>query len=141
MLEGRLRGRAHVTKQRLGLMEVRRALALFGQISQGVACNRVPSNQERLSCWLLMSQDRVGRDEFDLTHEFLAQILGSWPSAVILSAGILEAAGLIRYRRGRVTIRDRVGLQVESCKRYGVIRALFEPSAPMQRSAPARRRR
>src|SRR6202011_160290 len=51
--------------------------ALFGQISQAAACNRLHSNEERLSRWLLMSHDRVGADEFHITHEFLGQTLGS----------------------------------------------------------------
>ena len=113
-------------------------LALFGQISQAAACNRLHSNEERLSRWLLMSHDRVGTDEFDITHEFLGQMLGSRRATVTLSAGVLQAAGLIRYHRGRVAIQDRVGLEEVSCECYGVIRSLFDSSAPMQRSAAGR---
>jgi CRP-like cAMP-binding protein len=75
-------------------------LALFGQISQAAACNRLHSSEERLSRWLLMSQDRVGRDEFRITHDFLGQMLGSRRATVSLSAGVLQNAGLIRYSRG-----------------------------------------
>jgi CRP-like cAMP-binding protein len=95
--------------------------ALFGQISQAGACNRVHSNEERLSRWLLMSQDRVGTDEFAITHEYLAQMLGSRRATVSLSAGILQAAGLITYHRGRVTILDRAGLEATACECYGTI--------------------
>ncbi len=95
--------------------------ALFGQISQAAACNRLHSNEERLSRWLLMSHDRVGVDEFAITHEFLGQMLGSRRATVTLSAGILHAAGLIRYHRGLVTVIDRPGLEAVSCKCYGVI--------------------
>jgi hypothetical protein len=95
--------------------------ALFGQISQAGACNRVHSNEERLSRWLLMSQDRVGADEFAITHEYLAQMLGSRRATVSLSAGVLQAAGLIRYHRGRVTILDRAGLEATACECYGTI--------------------
>lgn len=102
---------------------VRRYLqALFGQISQAAACNRLHSNEERLSRWLLMSHDRVGVDEFSITHEFLGQMLGSRRATVTLSAGILQAAGLIRYHRGRVTVIDRPGLEAVSCECYGVIK-------------------
>jgi CRP-like cAMP-binding protein len=102
---------------------VRRYLqALFGQISQAAACNRLHSNEERLSRWLLMSHDRVGVDEFAITHEFLGQMLGSRRATVTLSAGILQAAGLIRYHRGQVTIVDRAGLEGVSCECYGVIK-------------------
>ena len=102
---------------------VRRYLqALFGQISQAAACNRLHSNEERLSRWLLMSHDRVGVDEFSITHEFLGQMLGSRRATVTLSAGILQAAGLIRYHRGLVTVIDRPGLEAVSCECYGVIK-------------------
>jgi CRP-like cAMP-binding protein len=95
--------------------------ALFGQISQAAACNRLHSNEQRLSRWLLMSHDRVGADEFVITHEFLARMLGSRRATVTLSAGILQAAGLIRYHRGRVSIVDRSGLESVACECYGVI--------------------
>jgi hypothetical protein len=95
--------------------------ALFGQISQAAACNRLHSNEERLSRWLLMSQDRVGTDEFAITHEYLAHMLGSRRATVSLSAGILQAAGLISYHRGRVTIIDRAGLEATACECYATI--------------------
>jgi CRP-like cAMP-binding protein len=96
--------------------------ALFSQISQAAACNRLHSNEERLSRWLLMSHDRVGLDEFAITHEFLGQMLGSRRATVTLSAGVLQAAGLIRYQRGHVTIVDREGLEGVSCECYAVIK-------------------
>jgi hypothetical protein len=88
-----------------------------------------------------MSHDRVGTDEFRITHDFLAQMLGSRRSTVTLSAGLLQAAGLIRYHRGRVTILDRDGLEKVSCECYGVIRALFDSTAPEQRRRSASGRR
>lgn len=97
--------------------------ALFGQVAQAAACNRLHSNEERLSRWLLMSHDRVGVDEFLITHEFLGQMLGSRRATVTLSAGILQAAGLIKYRRGVVTIVDRPGLAAVACECYAVIKA------------------
>jgi len=100
--------------------------ALFGQISQAAACNRLHSNEERLSRWLLMSHDRVGMDAFPITHEFLGQMLGSRRATVTLSAGLLQAAGLIRYHRGRVTIVDRAGLEGVSCECYGIIKAALD---------------
>ncbi|MGA7989390.1 MAG: Crp/Fnr family transcriptional regulator [Candidatus Dormiibacterota bacterium] len=100
--------------------------ALFGQISQAAACNRLHSNEERLSRWLLMSHDRVGTDAFPITHEFLGQMLGSRRATVTLSAGLLQAAGLIRYHRGRVTIVDRDGLEGVSCECYGIIKAALD---------------
>ncbi len=100
--------------------------ALFGQISQAAACNRLHSNEERLSRWLLMSHDRVGMDAFPITHEFLGQMLGSRRATVTLSAGLLQSAGLIRYHRGRVTIVDRDGLESVSCECYGIIKAALD---------------
>ena len=100
--------------------------ALFGQISQAAACNRLHSNEERLSRWLLMSHDRVGTETFPITHEFLGQMLGSRRATVTLSAGLLQAAGLIRYHRGRVTILDREGLESVSCECYGVIKSALD---------------
>ncbi len=100
--------------------------ALFGQISQAAACNRLHSNEERLSRWLLMSHDRVGTETFPITHEFLGQMLGSRRATVTLSAGILQAAGLIRYHRGRVTIVDREGLEAVACECYAVIKAALD---------------
>jgi CRP-like cAMP-binding protein len=100
--------------------------ALFSQISQAAACNRLHSNEERLSRWLLMSHDRVGIDEFLITHEFLGQMLGSRRATVTLSAGILQAAGLIRYHRGWVAIVDRARLEEVSCECYQVIKAKLD---------------
>jgi CRP-like cAMP-binding protein len=100
--------------------------ALFGQISQAAACNRLHSNEERLSRWLLMSHDRVGVDDFGITHEFLGQMLGSRRATVTLSAGLLQAAGLITYRRGQVSIVDRAGLELVACECYAVIKASLD---------------
>lgn len=98
-------------------------LALFGQISQAAACNRLHSNEERLSRWLLMSHDRIGADQFVITQEFLAQMLGSRRATVTLSAGVLQKAGLIRYSRGHIEIVDRAGLESVSCECYRVIKS------------------
>ena len=97
--------------------------ALFGQISQAAACNRLHSSEEQLSRWLLMSQDRVGSDRFMITQEFLAQMLGARRSTVSVSAGILQRAGIIRYTRGHLTIVDREQLEAVSCECYSVIKS------------------
>jgi CRP-like cAMP-binding protein len=106
----------------LGILVRRYVQALVGQIAQAAACNRLHSNEERLSRWLLMSHDRVGVDEFAITHEFLGQMLGSRRATVTLSAGILQAAGLIRHQRGHVTIVNRRGLEEVACECYQVIK-------------------
>jgi len=100
--------------------------ALFSQIAQAAGCNRLHSNEERLSRWLLLSHDRVGQEEFQITQEFLAQMLGSRRATVTLSAGILQRAGLIRYHRGHLTIVDREGLEGASCECYRTIKAALD---------------
>jgi CRP-like cAMP-binding protein len=100
--------------------------ALFSQIAQAAACNRLHSNEERLSRWLLMSHDRVGTDQFMITQEFLGQMLGARRATVSASASILQRAGLIRYARGHVTIVDREGLEAASCECYAVIQSELE---------------
>ena len=104
--------------------------ALFGQIAQAAACNRLHSSEERLSRWLLMSRDRVGSDQFMITQEFFAQMLGARRSTVSVSAGILQRAGLIRYARGHVTIVDRTGLEAVACECYAVIKAELDRVSP-----------
>lgn len=96
--------------------------ALFSQIAQAAACNRLHSNEQRLGRWLLMSSDRAGVETFAVTHEFLGQLLGSRRATVTLAAGILQAAGLIRHHRGQVSIIDRPGLEGAACECYRVIK-------------------
>jgi CRP-like cAMP-binding protein len=100
--------------------------ALFSQVSQQVACNGLHSVEERCSRWLLLTHDRVHSDEFPLTQEFLSQMLGVRRASVTLAAGALQKAGFIEYRRGRLKILDRAGLEGASCECYGVIRDEFD---------------
>jgi CRP-like cAMP-binding protein len=92
--------------------------ALVGFIMQSTACNAVHSVEQRLSRWLLLAHDRIGRDEFPLTQEFAAMMLGTSRPTVTVVAGTLQKAGLITYRRGRVTIVDRESLEAASCECY-----------------------
>ena len=94
---------------------------MINQISQSTVCNHRHSVEKRMCRWLLMSHDRVGTDEFPLTHEFLAQMLGVRRPTVTAAAGILQKAGLISYHRGRVTVLDRNGLEAASCECYEVV--------------------
>jgi CRP-like cAMP-binding protein len=95
--------------------------ALFGQIAVAAACNRLHSTDQRVAKWLLMSHDRVDTDEFAVTHRFLSRVLGVRRATVTRSAGLLQAAGLITYRRGKVRITDRAGLETVACECYGVV--------------------
>lgn len=100
--------------------------AIFTQVAQSAACNRLHSVEERCARWLLMTHDRVISDEFPLTQEFLSQMLGVRRASVSVIARLLQHAGLIRYRRGRVTILDRQGLESASCECYHIISSEYE---------------
>ena len=94
------------------------AQALVGVVMQSTACNAVHSVEQRLARWLLLAHDRVGRDEFPLTQEFVAMMLGAARPTVTVVAGTLQRAGLITYRHGHVTIVSRDGLEHASCECY-----------------------
>ena len=100
--------------------------AFVTQIGQQVACNGLHTIEERCARWMLLTHDRVGSDEFPLTQEFLAQMLGVRRPSVTVVAGVLQQAGFIRFRRGRITITDRRGLESASCACYGVLREVFD---------------
>jgi CRP-like cAMP-binding protein len=99
-------------------LHTRYAQALVGFIMQSTACNAVHSIEQRLSRWLLMAHDRMATDEFPLTQEFAAMMLGASRPTVTLVAGTLQKAGLITYHRGVVTILDREKLESASCECY-----------------------
>ena len=92
--------------------------ALVGFMMQSTACNAVHSVEERLCRWLLLAHDRIGKDDFPLTQELAATMLGTSRPTVTVVAGTLQKAGLIRYRRGHVTIVDRQNLEAASCECY-----------------------
>jgi Crp-like helix-turn-helix domain len=96
---------------------------VFETVAQSAACNRLHVIEQRCARWLLMSQDRVGRDRFDLTQEFLAEMLGVRRPGVTVAMGILEKAGLITHGRGNITVANRAGLEKASCECYRTIRA------------------
>lgn len=100
----------------------RHSLALFNQAAQSVACNRLHTLESRCARWLLMTHDRMRKEPFTLTHEFLSYMLGVHRPAVTLAAGVLQRAGLIRYMRGKVTVVDRAGLEAASCVCYDITR-------------------
>jgi CRP-like cAMP-binding protein len=100
--------------------------ALFNQVAQTTACNRVHLVEQRCARWLLQTHDRVGSDQFSLTQEFLAQMLGVRRTGVSAAAGLLQKAGLIRYARGRITVLDRPGLESAACECYRVIKREFD---------------
>jgi len=100
--------------------------ALLNQISQSVACNCLHSVERRCCRWLLMCHDRVRSDQFTLTQELLSQMLGVRRASVSEVAATLQKEGLIRYNRGKITIRDRLGLEATACECYRVVKEEFE---------------
>ncbi|UQX12104.1 Crp/Fnr family transcriptional regulator [Candidatus Mycobacterium methanotrophicum] len=100
--------------------------ATMVQVAQNVVCNRSHSTDVRMARWLLTTQDRVGRDEFPLTQDFLAQMLGVRRPTVSDTAHRIQADGLIRYRRGVVVIADRGGLEQKACECYRIVKAEFD---------------
>ncbi|GAX45125.1 Crp/Fnr family transcriptional regulator [Tolypothrix sp. NIES-4075] len=99
--------------------------ALLTQITHTAVSNRLNTVEERLARWLLMVADLTQSDEFPLTQEFIAQMLGVRRSGVTVAAGILSQAGMIRYSRGRITILNREGLEATSGESYRVIKREF----------------
>lgn len=101
------------------------AHALTVQIMQSAACSALHSIEKRACKWMLMTHDRVFGDEFRLTHEFLALMLGASRPSVTVIAQQLQEADLIAYRRGEVTVLDRRALEAGSCECYGIVRDYF----------------
>jgi CRP-like cAMP-binding protein len=122
-----LRIRADVFQDVLGCAstlqsELSRFALVHGmQVAQLAACNRLHEIPQRLARWLLMCQDRVDSHVLPLTHEFLAQMLGTGRPSVSLAAGVLEDAGLIENMRGTVKVLNRKSLEQAACECYGVI--------------------
>ena len=97
--------------------------SLLTQVSQSSACNSFHLVNARLARWLLMTNDRLGLEEFPLTQEFLSNMLGVRREGVSKAAGALQAARLIRYSRGVITLLNRRGLEAKSCNCYAIIKA------------------
>jgi len=105
--------------------------SLLVQVQQSVLCGTLHPIQARLARFLLMLQDRAGTDSFAFTQEFLSHILGVNRSTLTGAAGALQSNEIISYRRGRVSIRDRPGLERASCECYRVLRERFDRLLPV----------
>jgi CRP-like cAMP-binding protein len=95
-------------------------------IMQSTGCMALHTVQERCCRWLLMTHDRIRQNQFHLSHEFLAMMLGATRPTVTIVAGTLQKAGWINYTRGRMTILDRKGLEAASCECYSTVRGHFD---------------
>jgi CRP-like cAMP-binding protein len=104
---------------------MRYAQARLTALSRSVACNRLHSAQQRYARWVLTTQDRVGTDEFPITQEFLAQMLGVTRPTISLVGQELQSLRLIHYAQGRLTVDDRKGLERVSCECYQTTRHAF----------------
>jgi CRP-like cAMP-binding protein len=98
---------------------------LMIQIAQTAACNRFHVVTQRMARWLLMTRDRVNFNEFRITQEFLALMLGVRRAGVTVTMGILRDRKLISYRRGTVTILDHGGLIAAACGCYKTVRDIY----------------
>jgi CRP-like cAMP-binding protein len=105
---------------------VRYAQARMTSLSRSVACNRLHSAQQRYARWVLTTQDRVGADEFPITQDFLAQMLGVTRPTISQVGQELQGAGLIHYAQGRLTVDDRAGVERVACDCYAAVRAEFD---------------
>ena len=110
----------------LNQIMLRYAHAFFNQVAQSAACAHLHKVDQRCCRWLLMTRDRMPSDDFLLTHEFLGMMLGVRRTTVTDVMGALQKAGLIRYRRGHVTILDRQALQQRACECYEISRLEFD---------------
>lgn len=104
--------------------------ALITQMAQTAVCNRHHSLDKQLCRWLLLSIDRLEGDELVMTQELIANMLGVRREGVTEAALKLQAAGLIKYARGRITIIDRTGLEERTCECYAVVKKEYDRLLP-----------
>jgi CRP-like cAMP-binding protein len=104
--------------------------ALITQMGQTAVCNRHHTVDKQLCRWLLLSLDRLGSNELTMTQELIANMLGVRREGVTEAAGKLQAAGLLKYRRGKITVLDRPGLEARTCECYSVVKKEFDRLLP-----------
>ena len=118
--------RARAESEALSQLLLRYALVLIQRGAQNGACIQHHTIEERMCRWLLETAHRKGADQFGLTQEFLADMLGVRRQSVNLTARVLQTAGLIEYRRGELKIVDRAGLEEASCECFRVTTEMYE---------------
>src|SRR3984885_10444239 len=110
----------------LNLTMLRYAHAFFNQVAQSAACAHLHRVEQRCCRWLMMTRDRMPSADFLLTQEFLGMMLGVRRTTVTDVMGLLQKAGLIRYRRGHVTILDQQALEQRACECYDISKLEFD---------------
>jgi hypothetical protein len=125
------------TNSPLNLLLARYVHAFLVMTSQVAACNRLHEVEVRLCRWLGMIVNRIDRDEFEIRHEFLAQMLGVGRPTISTHAAILQRAGLIEYSRGHMRILDRKGLRAGACECLRIIEAQVDRFANTSWAVPA----
>jgi CRP-like cAMP-binding protein len=111
-------------------LALRYTQALITQMAQTAVCNRHHSVDQQLCRWLLLSLDRLPGNELNMTQELIANMLGVRREGVTEAAGKLQAARLIRYHRGRISVLDRAGLEARCCECYQVVKREFQRLLP-----------
>jgi CRP-like cAMP-binding protein len=115
-------------EQNTGLAAIikRYANAHITMLAQNIACNSQHTIEQRCARWLLLTHDRIGKNEFILTQEFLSQMLGVRRAGVSVVMQALQKAGYVRYTRGIITVLDRAGLESSACQCYGEIATAYK---------------
>ncbi len=121
-LSGRLLKQEFNRAGQLQRLLLRYTQALIAQMIQTAACNRHHSVEQQLCRWLLLTLDRVPSRELVMTQELVASMLGVRREGITEAAGRLQASGVIRYRRGHISVIERAGLETRSCECYAVVK-------------------
>jgi len=141
LLQSEFRNSEHVRNLFVSYSET-----LLSQVQQTVACNSMHTTEERMCRWLLMMHDRAQGKALPYTHEFLSHMLGANRKSVTLAAQAMQAAGLISYRRGKIQVIDRAGLEKASCECYAIVKERFDaflkpPASAVQGNTMGRNKR
>ncbi|NTV70277.1 MAG: helix-turn-helix domain-containing protein [Azonexaceae bacterium] len=107
-------------------LALRYTQALMTQMAQSIVCNRFHAVEQQLCRWLLFSLDLLPGNQLNMTQELIANMLGVRREAITEAAGKLQAAGLIEYSRGHITVLDRPGLEERSCECYAAVRSEYD---------------
>ena len=141
LLQSEFRNSEHVRNLFVSYSETQ-----LSQVQQTVACNAMHTTEERMCRWLLMMHDRAQGKTLPYTHEFLSHMLGANRKSVTLAAQAMQTAGLISYRRGKIQVLDRPGLEKASCECYAIVKERFDaflnpPASAVREDAKGRNKK